>query len=380
MVKLIKGKLFQYLRKKINKYNMVLNINKDLTKKQKSIAISYINNSMCNNLDKDIYHSQLLEVNQIIKEFINRDYVIDLIHCNEINSLEFIKYKNYDVVFGLGDVFYELCKLNTKAKKIIYVTENHPNFSYKKEKERVNYYYFRHRKKIKMTRSGEYYKNEHFNNIDLAIIMGEKKYFESNNFEIITIEPTGLINKDYVFKQRKTESSKCNFLWMGSYGAVHKGLDLLIDIFSKRDDINLYICGLHSKDRKYVKIPNKNNIKDYGIINVNSEIFLDIVSKCNFIILPSCSEALSTSVLTGMLHGMIPIVLKDSGFNRLKENALFLDDFSVEYIDKKLTEILNLQSKIIQELEQNVYTFAREQFTIQAYTEKFRGICNYIKL
>lgn len=377
---MIKAKLLQKLRKKINKYNMVLNINKDLTRKQKTIAISYINNSMCSNLDKDIYHSQVLEVNQIIKEFINRDFAIDLIHCKELNSLEFIKHKTYDVVFGLGDVFYELCKLNAKAKRIIYVTENNPSFSYEKEKERIDYYYLRHGKKIKMTRSGEYYKREHFDNIDIAIIMGEEKYFKLNKVKVIHIEPTGLINRDYVFKPRNTDNTKYNFLWMGSYGAVHKGLDLLIEIFSKRNDINLNICGLHNKDRKVIKIPNKNNIKEYGIIDVNSDIFIDIVTKCNFIILPSCSEALSTSILTGMLHGMIPIVLKDSGFNILDENAIFLNNFKIENIDEQLTEIVNLDIKKIQELENNVYQFARKEFTIQAFSKKFKKICDDLSL
>ena len=89
----------------------------------------------------------------------------------------------------------------------------------------------------------------------------------------------------------------------------------------------LHICGLQKHERKQLILQKRVNIIEHGQIEINSDLFLEINNTCSFIILPSCSEACSTSITTGMLHGLIPIVMRDTGFNRLGENAIFFEDF-----------------------------------------------------
>lgn len=370
------------VKKKINKINAIFNINYDITKKQKRVAISYVHYSMIQSLSSEINHPQLLEVNQIIKEFINRDYCIDLFNCKELLALEKIKQTQYDVVFGLSDVFYELGKLNKNARKIIYVTENRPKFSYSQEKERIQYYFERKHKKLPIVRSGEYFKEEHFKELDIeaAIVMGEIKYFNDLPYKVLPLEPTGIINEKFTPAPKDYKKSKKNFLWLGSLGAVHKGLDILIDVFSKRDDVVLHICGLRGYDKKYIKIPKRPNIIDYGVINIKTDLFLKLAETCSYIILPSCSEALSTSVLTGMLHSLVPVVIKDTGFNRLGDNAIFLEDYKVEYIDKVITNLSMVTEDEILVKETQTFEYARNEFTIERFTEKFRSICDVLQL
>ena len=97
-----------------------------------------------------------------------------------------------------------------------------------------------------------------------------------------------------------------HFLWLGSTGAVHKGLDLLLDVFSMQDDMVLHIGGLEKQDRKTLGISKRKNIIEEGLIFIKSETFLKLVDKCSYIILPSCSEACSTSITTGMLLIIMP--------------------------------------------------------------------------
>lgn len=372
ILKNIKYKCVNNIKKNINKYNIVFNINNDLTKNQKKAIVIYIDMNFKVHFDEKIYHTQILEMNQIVKNLIDRDYCIDIVNVHETLALSKIKDKKYDLIIGLGDLFEKMCIQNPQAKKIIYVTENHPKFSYEKEKERIEYYYLRHNRREKLVRSNVYYKESHFKNIDGAIIMGEKIYFDKYDFPIITIEPTGLINYKYKYDKRNYSKSKKNFLWFGGSGVIHKGLDILIDIFSNRKDIMLHVCGVDEKERRRFKIKQTENIKLYGKINVNSNEYLDLIRKCSFVILPSCSEAHSTGVLTCMRHSLIPIVMKNSGFSRLQDNAIFLDDYKQEYIDKKLSEVSNYSNDMIQNMDKKVYDFAQLNFNINKYDKNIK--------
>lgn len=355
----------------------VKNINLDLTKNQKRVLISYVDYFSTANFGARIGHTNNLESVQIINVFKEMGYIIDVVHCNAIESLKFFTCEKYDIIFGFGEVFYEISKLNSNAKKIMYVTENHPELSLKNELERNQYFYERTRKKISLRRSGIFYKEEHFKNIDCAIIMGEIEPFKRYGIPIYNIFPTGLLNKNYIFRFRDLEESRKNFLWLGSNGAVHKGLDLLVEVFKKNPEITLHICGFNSEE-KYLKIPKLKNIINYGRIDIQGDNFLDLVEKCSYIILPSCSEGFSTSIATGMLHSMIPIVCKDTGFNRLNNNVILLEDFKVDYLEK---EVLNLSKKNINNLKkihEEVYKHARKSFTIKDFTENFEKIIKEI--
>jgi len=63
--------------------------------------------------------------------------------------------------------------------------------------------------------------------------------------------PTGIINSDFKFKVKNYAQTRNNFLWLGTDAFVHKGLDLLIDVFSKRDDVVLHICGITKKQANF---------------------------------------------------------------------------------------------------------------------------------
>ena len=124
--------------------------------------------------------------------------------------------------------------------------------------------------------------------------------------------------------------------------------------------------------------PDRNNISDYGHIDIKSHTFLNIIQNCSYIILPSCSEGFSTSITTGMLHGLIPIVMKDTGFNKLMDNAIFLDDYSTEYIDSKLNELSCALPEELNLFSKKVFDYARENFLISTFEMRFRIIINEI--
>lgn len=96
-------------------------------------------------------------------------------------------------------------------------------------------------------------------------------------------------------KNKNYKDAKKHFLWFGSSRLIHKGLDLLLEIFKELPDLHLHVCGpinneLKFKDIYYEELYNTKNIHTYGFINIQSKSFKGIINKCAFIIFPSCSE------------------------------------------------------------------------------------------
>ena len=359
---------------------IIRNINHDYGTIQKKVLISYLTRGFALNPESNIKRTIIPEIFKIVRAFSVMGYSIDLTNCNDLKSIEIIKDTKYDLIFGFGEVFFRMSELHPEAITVLYMTEQHPEISLTEEKKRIEYFYERHRKHVQIARSGKFYKIEHLRKKYNSIItLSETEPLKSMYDEPYTIFPTGIINSQFVFEDTDHSIMRKNFLWLGSSAVIHKGLDLLIDIFSRRDDIYLHICGLNRQARKLLKIPKRHNIIDYGHIDIQSETFLKIVKTCSYSILPSCAEGCATSITTSMLHGLVPVVTKDAGFNRLSDNAIFLKDYRIEYLDDFIYELSNFDIEGLIHLRRKIYQFARKEFILSTFEENFHKIlCDII--
>ncbi len=358
---------------------VIRNINLDSGNIQRKVLISYLTIGYVTNTEKNTGRTIILEIFKIVKVFSELGFSIDLINCNDVKSIEIIKDTKYDLIFGFGEVFFMMTQLQPEALAVLYMTEQHPAVSYIEENKRIEYFYERHKKHIPIMRSGQFYKIEHLEKKYNAIItLSETEPLKSIYNQSYTIFPTGIINSRFVYADKDHSIARKNFLWLGSSAVIHKGLDLLIDIFSRRDDIFLHICGTNPKVRKLLQIPDMINIIDYGYIDIQSDTFLDIAKKCSYSILPSCAEGCATSITTSMLHGLIPVVMKDTGFNRLSDNCIFLNDFKIEYLDTVISELSNSNIEDLISLRLKSYLFARKEFVLPAFERNFHFIMSDI--
>jgi len=381
----MKSKVWFYLKnsfyyQRVKDSAIIQNINYNCDLGQKKVLLCYLPFGFFNNMEN--YNSGrniTYEIFKIVKVFSEFGYCIDIIGCNDLKSLEVVGSKRYNLIFGFGETFYEMTKLQPSAISVLYMTENHPDFSYQEEKKRIDYYYKRHKKHVPIERSGKFYKSKHMENkYNQIITLGEIEPLKNQYDNPYTIFPTGTINLKFVFKDKDHGSARKHFLWLGSNAVIHKGLDLLVDIFSQRADIYLHICGLDEKARNILKIPRRENILDYGFINIKSGTFLEIAETCSYSILPSCSEGCATSITTSMIHALIPVVMKNAGFNRLGDKALFLDDYNIEYLDNELSLLSNFNPAELNLIRKKVYEFAQNNFTISVFEENFREIIHKI--
>jgi hypothetical protein len=381
LVKKINNKIWPFVKdffyqQRVADTPLIRNINFSCNGYQKRVLVLYLSDIYFRDFDMTKSGRTVpYEIFKIINVFSQFGYCIDLASHNDIKAIQMLSKKDYDMVFGFGDAFYEFAELRPEVLSVLYMTEHHPDFSFREEQKRADYFYERHGRRVPLERSGRFYKKEHMGHkYDSVITLGEVKPFAKQYKNPYNIYPSGFISRDFEFPVKDFEKARKNFLWLGSDAVIHKGLDLLIDIFSLRDDIFLHICGLNEKSRKLLGIPKRENLLDYGFINVQSPEFQDIIGKCAFSVLPSCSVGFATSITTSMLYGMIPVVNKDTGFNRLNDLAFFFDDYHVESMAKVLNDLADKNPSDLISLSENVKDFASANFTLDAFESRFREI------
>ncbi len=364
-----------------NRYgNLVPNINLDVTRKQKRVLLIYLDMFEASVQISNAYrkgesgavHTNRVELFQMIKGLIELDYCIDVCGNGDVQAKKYIDANEYDFIIGLGELFRWTVE-KKKIFSIIYMTENPYSVSYRGEMERLDYFFQRHQKKLNLERTGKFFQENDELISDAILCVGEKKYFEKAKKPVEKIYPSAFYNVN--FDVSSVQRSRKSFIVFGTEGFVHKGIDLLVDVFLKHPDWQLFICGYDVealiKDMMGISIRNT-NIHDCGYIRVDSEEFLELINKCRFILLPSCSEGTSTAILTGMRHGLIPVVTHETGLDEMSEYCYFFDDFHIDAIEKKIKEIQDYSENELDIKSRNIYNYANKVFTAENFKEQFK--------
>ena len=352
--------------------NIVLGINQDCLREQKKILVSYLD------YDRTAYslrhanaHTNLQEMMQMVRVLIDMDFCIDVCACNNADAALEMPSDYYDYIIGFGDMFKLAKQRNPKAYTIMYMTENPYTVSKAGEQQRIDYFYERTGKRIPFARTGKFYQESDEQMADAIICLGEKQYF--NNTAIQRIYPSAFKNSKYIENMNEKREST-NFLVFGVKGFVHKGNDLLIEVFRNHPEWKLYMCGTEIREEcKKLGIRLPDNVLDCGFVDVESDKFLDLVKICPFVLLPSCSEGMSTSLLTCMRHGMIPVTMRGTGMDELAEYCEYFEDYHIPAIDRKMKDLAAMDAKRINEYSDRIYQYANESFTLATYTEKIRN-------
>lgn len=332
---------------------------------QRRVLISYVPDFLfIDEWDKQ-NNTRNVECTEIVNAFLRENCIVDLCDLNRADVIN----KKYDLVFGFGPAYRKASQLNPSALKVLYLTEKTPSFSLQKENERIEYLYSRHKIKTFSRRTGLYFQQEDINNCDQCIFMSSENYrYLIDNKKNYLISPTGLKNDNITIDNKDFSKTKHSFLWMGSQGAIHKGLDLLFDVFSKHPELELHVLGLNSIDKKTLLSIMPDNAIDHGFVNINSKVFEEVVQKCAFIIFPSCSEAISTAVITAMNHGLIPLVTQ--------ETSITLEGFG-EYI--KDYHIESVEEVVIKKSKQSDDSLYKEMILTRDYAQNNYSIANFSK-
>lgn len=371
MKKEIKQLLKKIHLQKIGQEQFIADINRDYCREQKKILLCYLDyQRTIRELSQGFGHTNRLEMMQMIHVCIQNDWCIDVCACYDTDAFSGIRTNYYDYILGFGETFKYARQRNPQAKAILYMTENPYTISYARESERLAYFKERTGRSFSLERTGVYYKENDEQNCDAILCLGDTKYFERTGKDFIRIYPSA--PKNSFFSPDYSHKKKTSFLVFGVDGFIHKGNDILIEVFTKHPEWTLYLCGGRGEEKaKEAGYTLPANVKALGFIDPLSERFADIVAECYFLLLPSCSEALSTAVLNGMRHGVLPVVSKGIGLDDFTDYCRYFDDFHLDSVEHTLSEICTLDEKMLQAQSLRMISYADEHFSLEKYSESF---------
>jgi len=323
-------------------------------------------------------HSNYQESVAVAEIMDSLGFNVDVVNNNRETRLNL---NQYDVIIGEGIPLYQSVVNNISGKKIYYATGSHPWQCTQASLHRLSEFAKRYGSvPLKSTRVQDYRWGVAASCADSVICIGNEQtkqsFLDNGVSKIDLIRPSfHQASIPYTRTLDDIVTARKTALWFGSYGLLHKGLDIAIEAFRCRPEWTLHVCGYTNAEQDFLdSLDVPGNVVIHGFLNVDSDFFSELAARCLYVILPSCSEGIATSVITAMGRGaMIPIVTKECGVD--------IDDFGVninELNSDSVRASLNLCDSFSDSelLARSIssYNFANTMYTFDAYKKDMMSI------
>lgn len=380
MVKIIKNALLNiYLRKRKNEFlKNVFN-----TKFQENVLLVYITSAFDRKLRYS--HSNLWECKIAGEIFRDLGFNVDVINYNT-HKLPDIK--KYTIIYGMGETFEKLfSKKESNQLFINYATGCNPIWSNIETVKKLRTFYDKSNKLLpESSRLINHTQHLQILLSDKVIVLGndfvkntylsfDDKSERYENLNAFYFDFHNISIKDKIFFECRK-----NFLWFGSAGALHKGLDLCLDYFAEHPELNLHICGLNVKsEKRFVEYYHKElfdlpNIYYHGFLKLDSEALKEILIKCGFVIFPSVSEGGAVALLNVIANGaLLPIYSNSTGVP-FENDGFEFNSISTESLEESILKTVNLDEAEFFQRSENLQKVVRNNFTIDEYKKQLKVI------
>lgn len=335
----------------------------------KSVLISYSTYHF--KKKKYASHSNYQESWVIADIFRTLGFRVDIVNNNRLTNLDLSK---YDIIFGEGLPIYQAINASISAIKIYYGTGSHPAHCTEQSLKRViDFYQSYNFLALSSTRTTDFRWGLAASMSDSVICIGNRQTADTFTARgcsrVFKVDPSFHPRLDALELGNMKDFASCrkSMLWFGSYGLLHKGLDLAIDAIRHKQDWALHVCGYTQAEADFLNTLNlPSNVVVHGFINVHSAHFKELALKCGFVIFPSCSEGTATSVITAVANGaMIPMVTKECGYDVGKSG--FLIDLNAKEIERQLVKIDTFDETILKKTALTAQKLAISRFTIDNF-------------
>lgn len=327
-------------------------------------------------------HSMYWETAEMVRQLNERGYVVDFydVHCPES-----IDWELYTAAFVQSDRLAE-CPPELPIKKVFYCTENYWAFQNMAELTRLLAFkqrtgiWVRPERQTRVSFSDEY--------ADYITLLGTpfqqllyNSRPERHQLDIsVAAVPT--------HAAKNVPAARANFLWLGSGGAVLKGVDLAVEAFVKMPQAHLYIAGAIEREPRlwqWLKplLAAHPNIHYLGWVDVATPSFAKLANNCIGTIYPSASEGGGGAVAQLLHFGLIPIVTQTAtvraaslGFEIESQDPATI----IEDIQMHVQTMLEMPDSDLARRSAAVQAFAAAHHTRPAYAATFGALLDRMTL
>lgn len=364
-------------------YPVVLRSNETHRDIRGTVLFSYLEQPLIwqENDPRFLGHSNVWESRTIAKIFQELGYQVVAVNWKD---QKFVPSTHFEIVF---DIFKNLARwdpyLSKSTIKLIHCTGSDPYFQNAAEIRRVNEANARRNgnctTKRSLTEPEWTYKSLEV--ADACSLIGNthtlntypKKFIPK--MRMVTVSASDI--KKNIKKKETFVPDKREFLWFFGGGAVHKGLDLVLDVFRKNPELTLNVVGNIEKENDFLsmyreELTQTKNILYHGFLQPSSPEFQKILNDTFCFIAPSCSEGISPAVATCLHLGLYPIISRDTGITLPENCGIYLELSSIAEIESQALSVYKMpEIELIRQIQQTQER-ALQWYSRQAFYEQMK--------
>jgi glycosyltransferase involved in cell wall biosynthesis len=167
------------------------------------------------------------------------------------------------------------------------------------------------------------------------------------------------------------------FLWFGSGGMVHKGLDLVLDAFAGMPDYHLTVAGPVERERAFAaayarELYRTPNIRAVGWVDVAAPAFTALAAETLALVYPSCSEGQNGGTVTAMHAALLPVVTREVGLDVAPDFGVVLGGAEVEAIRAAVAGLAGRSAAELAGMARAAWSWVRAHHTRERFAAVYR--------
>jgi glycosyltransferase involved in cell wall biosynthesis len=345
-----------------------------------SVLVSYLPAAVASkNPNRFLGHTNLWECAEIVRLVNELGYAADVISWEDD---QFIARSRYAAVLDLAHNLSRLAGPGTAA--VLHLTGSEPASCNAAERARLDALAARRGRRLRPRRSHTPESVElHLRSLrraDVVTLVGNEVTLatypapDRPKFRLVPVTGSVLSRP----RDPSTATFDPSFLFFSGAGAVHKGLDLVLEVFARHPELELHVVGPAATDddfalayRHELALP---NVRVHRPLMPSSDAFVALAQRVRGFVLPSCSEATSTAAVTCMQHGIFPLVSRECGLDLTNESGITLPDCSIDSIESAVLTVAGMAPAILRERTAAAQRYAMATHSREAFSRAVHAV------
>ncbi|MGA2082525.1 MAG: glycosyltransferase [Holophaga sp.] len=220
--------------------------------------------------------------------------------------------------------------------------------------------------------------------VDGLIVLGNAEI--ADPFRAVTASPVHELPLFYIqvedaaeiMKARNLSKARKHFIWFSGSGLVHKGLDLVLEAFSRHPELHLHVYGAIEAEADFVReyhheLHELPNVHVEQWLLVGSPEFKAALLGNAFIVCPSAAEGCCSAVLNVCGNGgIVPIITKECGIN-LEDYGVLVGDTTVEAVETALLQAASFSDQELERRMRRTVAYIQVEHSRERYHQRMKA-------
>ena len=338
-----------------------------------SVLLAYIVEPFLSATAPSVAHTHFQESRLIAEAYLERGYDVDVI---DYRHGTFVPRRDYDIIVSARTNLEALANRSARTQHVIaHLDTAHYVYNNRAAYDRL--LALQQRRGLTSTSVRIVEPNLAIERASIGAVLGNRTFTATTyayaRKPLYPLPVPSAVSLPWI--ERDYDACRRRFLWMGSAGFVHKGLDLVLETFATNPSLELDVCGPLAQDREFAaqferELYDTPNIHAVGWIDVGSDRFIDIARSTVGFVYPSCSEGQAGSAVVALHAGLIPIVSRQTGID-VGDFGLVLSNCSAAEIDAAVRHISELSTVELRQRSRAAWEYAQAHHTPSAYRQAY---------